>query len=59
MPKYALVTAAIISTTQAAVPANLVTDFEEDDILNAGSNIEMVNAYDLRENPERIKQMVN
>jgi hypothetical protein len=58
-PTAVIVTGFIASATERATPANLVTEYEKGDIVDADSDINMLSAYDLRENPELIRHMVN
>jgi len=59
VPTIAIVTSAIMPTKQMSAPPNLVTDYEEGDIVGAVSNIRMVNAYELRDNPNLINNVVS
>jgi hypothetical protein len=59
MPTVAVVTGFVASTRAVAAPVDLVANPEENDIVGPSRNIKMINAYDLRENPELIRGMVN
>jgi hypothetical protein len=59
LPTIAIVTSAIKPAREMSAPENLVTDYEEGDIVGAVPNIRMVDAYELRDNPELISNLVS
>lgn len=58
-PTSVIVAGFIPSAKERVTPTNLVAEYEKDDIVNADSDIKMLSAYDLRDNPELIRHLVN